>query len=406
MTIVSHLNKHNLIRDTQHGFRNKKSCLTNLLQFFNRVIEDYDEHKAVDIIYLDFKKAFDLVPHKKLIVKLESHGIQGNVINWIKEWLNDRKQRVVINGISSDFMKITSGVPQGSVLGPLLFLIYVNDLDDNIFSNIVKFADDTKISGLANSVVNCNTLQDSLNRIITWCETWGMDLNIDKCTYLSIGSKNINFTYNMKGKPLNKTNEQKDLGVKISSNLKFSKQCSESSKKANKVLGLISRSFDYKSKEVILPLYKSLVRPHLEYAVQLWNPYHRKDIEVLERVQRRATKLIPSLRNKSYNDRLKLLSLHSLETRRMRGELIEVYKILNNFDAIDGVLQLVNSNSITRSNGYKLVGKRFRSDIAKNFFANRVVNNWNALPKNVVDSPSINTFKNNLDEYFKIQNIR
>ena len=124
---------------------------------------------------------------------------------------------IVISSISSEFMKISRG--------PLLFLIYVNDLDDNIFSNIVKFADDTKISGLANSVVNCNTLQDSLNRIITWCETWGMHLNIDKCTYLNIGSKNINYTYNMKGKPLNKTNEQKDLGVKISSNLKFSKQC-------------------------------------------------------------------------------------------------------------------------------------------------------------------------------------
>ena len=167
----------------------------------------------------------------------------------------------------------------------------------------------------------------------------------------------------------------------------------------------ILRTFDHKSKEVILPLYKSLVRPHLEYAVQFWNPHHRRDIEKLERVQRRATKLIPSLRNKTYHNRLKSLGLQSLETRRMRGQLIEVYKILNNHDSVDGILQLADPASITRNNGYKLRGKRFRSDVAKNFFANRVVNDWNALPSHVVGSPSINAFKNNLDKYLKSRNV-
>ena len=240
--------------------------------------------------------------------------------------------------------------------------------------NIAKFVDDTKVSGLADTPENCAVLQNSLNRIMEWCVKWGMSLNIDKCNSIHIGYKNINFTYKINDNQLAKTSEHKDLGVIIKSNLKFDKQCLESSKTANKVLGLISRTFDHKSKEVILPLYKSLVRPHLEYAVQFWNPHHRRDIEKLERVQRRATKLIPSIRNKSYNNRLKSLGLQSLETRRMRGQLIEVYKILNNHDSVDGILQLADPTSITRSNGYKLRAKRFRSDVAKNFFANRVVN--------------------------------
>ena len=195
------------------------------------------------------------------------------------------------------------------------------------------------------------------------------------------------------------TPEQKDLGIIIDNKLKFSKQCVEASKKANRMLGFISRTFDYKSEDIILPLYKSLVRPHLEYAVQCWSPYYIKDIAVLERVQRRATKLIPSIRNLPYNIRLHRLKLHSLELRRIRGQMIEVFKILKGFDEVENVI-LRNYNSVTRNNGYKLRGIGFTTDIAKNFFANRVVNAWNVLPASVVSSDSINQFKNRLDKYF------
>ena len=209
--IVNHLNIHNLIRGSQHGFRNNKSCLTNLLEFFDKVMNDYDEHRAVDIVYLDFRKAFDLVPHNKLISKLKSHGIEGNVLNWIKAWLSDRQQRVVINGTNSNYVNVTSGVPQGSVLGPILFLIYVNDLDDNIISNISKFADDTKLSTPAYSKDNCDALQEDLNSILNWSKKWGMKFNVDKCKSLHIGNNNINYSYKMDNDAIRKTTEQKDV---------------------------------------------------------------------------------------------------------------------------------------------------------------------------------------------------
>ena len=151
----------------------------------------------MDIIYLDFRKAFDLVPHNKLELKLKNHGIEGNVLKWIKEWLNDRKQRVVINGANSEFVNVTSGVPQGSVLGPVLFLIYINDLDANIINNIAKFADDTKLSAPSHNTTSCESLQTDLNNILNWSKIWEMEFDIAKCKYLHIGNNNINFTYTM-----------------------------------------------------------------------------------------------------------------------------------------------------------------------------------------------------------------
>ena len=204
---------------------------------------------------------------------------------------------------------------------------------------------------------------------------------------------------------IHKTTEQKILGVIIDDKLNYRKQCNDAAKKANKVLGFISRTFDHKSIDIIVPLYKSLVRPHLEYAVQLWSPSYRKDIEILERVQRRATKLIPTLKHFSYTERLKRLKLQSLEVRRLRGQLIEVYKIINGFDKVQSRLLLVDNNLLTRNNGFKLLGKRFRTDKAKNFFSNKIVRVWNLLPNSIVSSESINQFKNRLDKYFTNDNL-
>ena len=268
--IVSHLEENNLIKNTQHGFRNKRSCLTNLLDFFHDVLNQYDESKAVDVIYLDFQKAFDKVPHKRLLLKLKSHGIQGNILKWVENWLNNRKQRVVINGKASEWTKVTSGVPQGSVLGPVLFLVYINDIDVGITGIISKFADDTKIANTVASNNQVKEMQNNLDRLSEWGQTWQMSFNADKCKVLHIGYRNEKANYVLNGTQLKTIDREVDLGVTISSNLKPSLQCSEVVKKANKIIGLIGRSFDYKSKDIILTLYNSLVRPHLEYCVQAW----------------------------------------------------------------------------------------------------------------------------------------
>ena len=405
--IVNYLERHSLIRDSQHGFRNKRSCLSNLLTFYNDLFSAHDITRSLDIVYLDFQKAFDKVPHNKLMFKVKQLGIDGNILKWIENWLSNRKQRVVINGTASDWAPVTSGVPQGSVLGPVLFIIYINDIDVGLNNLISKFADDTKIG---NSIITDHdriSLQEDLNKISEWSQRWEMPFNVNKCHILQIGTRNHKFNYEMNGVKLESVQCIKDLGVSIASSLKFSQQCKDAAGKANRMLGFINRNFSFKNKDVILPLYISLVRPHLEYAVQFWSPHHAKDIAKLEAVQRRATKMITSLRNKSYEERLASLNLFSLEKRRLRGKLIECYKILKGFTNVDAnKLFSIDNSARTRSNGVKLRCKQVQLDCTKFFFTNDVVREWNKLPPSVVQCDTINSFKNKLDQHLLNQDIR
>ncbi len=188
--VTNHISNH-LLKDTQHGFRRHRSCLTNLLEFFHEVYLDYDKNKAFDSIYLDFKKAFDTVPHRKLMTKVRALVIGGTIVDRIENWLTGRKQRVVINGKASKWVNV-SGVPQGAVLGPLLFIIYINDLDCDIVSKLVKFADDTKLGNRADTLGNVSNIQTDLNRIVNWADTWQMTFNSSKYKVLHIGNANLN----------------------------------------------------------------------------------------------------------------------------------------------------------------------------------------------------------------------
>ena len=398
--VVGFLERNNLIKDSQHGFRQKRSCLSNLLTFYNQLFLDYDNSRSLDVVYLDFQKAFDKVPHSKLLFKVKLLGITGKLHKWIENWLSERKQRVVINGAASGWDSVTSGVPQGSVLGPVLFLIYINDIDNGLNNLISKFADDTKIASTVINERDKQRLQDDLRKISDWSERWEMPFNINKCQILHVGSRNEKFDYELCGEKLKSAQSIKDLGVTVESNLKFSKQCKEAAGKANRMLGFIKRNFSFKSKDIILPLYNSLVRPHLEYAVQFWSPHYEKDIAKLESVQRRATKMIPSLRNKSYEERLVQLNLFSLRKRRLRGKLIECFKILKGFTnvAVDSLFQ-IDITTRTRNNGYKLKSRQVRTDCSKFFFTNDIVREWNKLPSSVVQCETINSFKNKLDKY-------
>ncbi len=208
-----------------------------------------------------------------------------------------------------------------AVLGPVLFMIYINDIDVGLNNFIAKFADDTKTG---NSVIfdrDRQSLQDDLNKISAWSARWEIPFNVKKCHILQEGTRNRKYDYETSAEKLEGVHCVKDLCVTITSNLRFSQQCKEAAGKANRMLGFIKRKFSFKNKDIILPLYNSLVRPHLECAVQIWSPHLAKDITKLEAVQRRATKMIPSLRNKSYEERLARFNLFFLEKRRLRGEL-------------------------------------------------------------------------------------
>ena len=397
--LVGHLEKYNLIKDSQHGFYSGRSCLTNLLEFFENATNDLDQNKAVDLIYLDFCKAFDKVPHCRLAKKLEANGVRGGLLEWIKAWLSQRRQRVSIEGEFSEWAKVTSGVPQGSVLGPILFLVYINDLDTGIVSRLGKFADDSKLLKSIENNADVEVLREDLQKLELWAKTWQMEFNTEKCSVMHLGNHNECANYSLFNKPLMVSEKERDLGVIVDNKLKFSEQCDAAVSKANSALGMIKRNVVSRNHKTITKFYKALVRPKLEYCVQAWRPYLRKDIDKIERVQRRATKLIAECRNLPYEDRLKYTGLTTLEARRDRGDMIEVFKLMKGITKVDSnKLFHVNSNSRTRGHSYKLDKSRPRLDIRKNYFSHRIVNKWNTLPTYVIESDSVNAFKNRYDK--------
>jgi hypothetical protein len=276
------------------------------------------------------------------LIKLKSFRITDNVYNWIENWLSDREQRVVLNGSFSDWKQVTSGVPQGSVLGPLLFIIFVDDMDQAVCSKLLKFADDAKLFRCVSDPGSVDVLRDDLKSLCHWSEDWQMVFNVDKCKVMHFGAHNAKETYSINNNVLADVIEERDLGVIIQDNLKVSEQCSKVVKTANCILGMIRRSFENKSSDIILPLYKSLVRPHLEYCVQAWRPHLVKDIKLIEGVQHRATRMMTDLYGKTYEQRLKCLNLTTLETRRLRGDLIELFKLLKGFDKLVSLLILIS----------------------------------------------------------------
>ena len=400
--MVEFLVKHKLLNSSQHGFLKARSCLTNMLCFLEEITKWIDVGSPVDIIYLDFQKAFDKVPHQRLLLKLKAHGIGDSITDWIEQWLTDRRQRVVVDGEVSNWKSVLSGVPQGSVLGPILFLIYINDLDDSITSNVLKFADDTKLFRKVNTDGDKQHLQNDLDRLVKWSEKWQMLFNFGKCKCLHTGHRNLNVNYKMGDTVLGTTVKEKDLGVTISADMKVSEQCGIAASKGNQILGLIRRNITYKGKKLIIPLYKAIVRPHLEYCIQAWRPYRKKDIDTLERIQRRATKMIPELRDLSYEERLKECGLTTLETRRLRGDQIEVFKILNGYENIDrNMFFSLKKDSRTRGHEVKLVKDQCRLDIRKHSFSQRTINEWNKLSTDCVTASSVNMFKNKVDTYLR-----
>jgi len=409
-TIMKHLEANNLVNSSQHGFMAGRSCCTNLLEFLEEVTRAVDEGVPVDVIYLDFAKAFDKVPKERLLEKLRAHGVSGHLLRWIRNWLTGRQQRVVLNGKKSGWEQVLSGVPQGSVLGPLLFMIFINDLDvaARKAEFLKKFADDTKLGGRVSTEEERAALQEALNELCVWAATWGMEFNVKKCKVLHIGHNNTRHVYTMNGQPLGETEEETDVGVITTANLKPAAQCRKAARTAAAVLGQICRAFHYRDRHVFIQLYKQYVRPHLEFAAAAWSPWQEGDKACLERIQQRAVGMVSGLTSRDYEGRLKELNMITLEERRHQIDMAQVQKLLTGRDRVDvgRLFHMANSHgrhTRAAADDFCLRQGNSRLEVRRNFFTQRVVAPWNQVPTEIKHLRSVQAFKN---RYRKLRSER
>ncbi len=407
--VIDHLKKHNLLYKHQHAFVGQRSCITQILEALDTWTSIIEEEDTVDSIYLDFAKAFDSVPHQRLLTKIKALGIDGKVLAWLAAFLSNRRQCVHVNGSTSGWSDVVSGVPQGSVIGPVLFVIFINDMPNHINNFISLFADDAKLFGKSTTPTDRASIQEDLNTLQQWSEKWQLSFNASKCKTLHLGKENVRHGYSMASTSgqvtLEQTTCEKDLGVLIDDKLSFDEHISQAVKRANTKLAMIRRTFTHLDKNMLVQLYTSLVRPILEYGNVIWSAHLQSHINQLEGVQHRATKMLSTISHLSYPDRLKELNLPSLSFRRMRGDVIEMYKYCHNKYNVDNkpftLLNDVNNQSVTRNHGFKVRKEKTTNAVRSRFFGNRVANTWNALPASIVNAPSLNAFKNRLDEHWK-----
>ena len=283
--IIRHLDGQGILYDLQHGFREKRSCETQLIMLIEDLARSASLGKQTDIILLDFSKAFDKVNHSKLLWKLHQYGIRRQVLNWVRAFLGSRSQRVVIDGEESESVPVTSGVPQGSVLGPILFLIYINDLPDEVCSKVCLFADDTALYLTIEGEDDGSALQNDLDILSKWETRWDMEFNPSKCQVVHVtGSKiPIKKDYVLHGQVLESVSCAKYLGVDISSSLSWNSHINRIVSSANRTLNFVRRNIKTKIPKVRETAYNSLVRPQLEYASAVWDPNHKKRISQIER---------------------------------------------------------------------------------------------------------------------------
>ena len=413
--LTKHIESNNLLSNSQHGFRSGRSTQTNLIEYLNVTTKWLDEGRNFDVLYCDFAKEFDKVCHKRLLVKLKEAGVDGKVLNWLQDWLKGRKQRVRIDDEFSEWIEVLSSVVQGSVLGGILFDIFIDDIDDATLEALVwKFADDTKAAKIIETEDDGKKMQDIVDSLAAWAERWGMAFNVKKCKVLHFGRTNPRFKYFMNGEEVETAKEEKDLGVYIEESLKPARQCAVAAKAANFTLGQIQRAFHYRKKEQIVPLYKTFVRPRLEHAVAAWSPWLESDIKSLEKIQERLIRMLSDVRGQTYEEKLKDAGLTTLKDRRARGDAIQTFKAIKGFNKVDTNkwFELIPESArptrmtaIVENDG-KVVKKeavlaieRSRLEIRRNFYSVRAAKKWNELPETVKNRTSVNSFKNAYDKW-------
>ena len=394
--LIKFLNEHQLIPIEQHGFLPGKSIQSNLLCCLSDWTKENDGGNSLDVLYLDFSKAFDRVPKRRLLHKIKHLGISGKLYNWIDAYLTDRTFRVKVENSLSKPVKVLSGVPQGSVLGPLLFIAYTADLKISIESPFAMYADDIKLYN--NSCKNI-ILKKDLLAIYNWSKDWLLPLNCEKCYVLHIGKKNPKCKYYLGGNELTKTECCRDLGIFINQELTWSDHIAHTVKKANSVLFLLGKAFSRIHPVAFSKLYKTFVRPILEFGNSIWTPVLQRDIHLLESVQRKATRRPFGRVRPQYHERLSLMQLTTLSDRRIRGDLITTFQALTNPISPIRQLYMMNLDPRLRGHKFKLQKQKFYTTPRQVFLTNRVFNSWNMLPIEVIQSQSLQVFKKRYDHY-------
>ena len=338
--IVIYLEDNDLMNVTQHGFRSGRSTTTQLLEYFDSVLSMVEEGHYVDSIYLDFAKAFDKVDHNILLTKMAKLGIRGHLYTWISSFLKCRQQAVRVEGVLSDRVWVKSGVPQGSVLGPLLFLIMMHDINEYIDHAILSsYADDTKLWQKITCLNDSVLLQEELVKLYEWARLNNMDFNPDKFEGVSFGDEEEQAYYAPDGKVIQQSKVVKDLGVHIEENLKFQQHINNIVAKGKRMDGWILRTICSRSKVDMKVLLKSLVQSQVEYCCVMWSPRDQATINMIESVQAQFTRRIQEYQefneelgmpvcSLSYEERLKDLKIYSLERRRERMQILYMYKII------------------------------------------------------------------------------
>ena len=339
----------------------------------------------------------------RLLWKLEHvGGLKGRILEWMRDYLHDRQMKTVIRDVDSSWCKVTSGVPQGSVLSPIMFQVYINDMNEGLNSYINLFADDAKILKVVKSVDDCMELQRDIDKIYEWSLRWKLEFNAKKCHVMEMGKgkRRPVWDYKMGQDTIMKSNKEKDLGVVVQDTLSPERHINGIFGSAYGVLMDVRVAFSYIDKNMMKKIMTTMIRPRLEYAAVVWSPYMKKDIRKLERVQRAATKMVPELRDLEYNERLKEMELPTLQARRERGDLIMMYKVVNGMEKIDRRdLVIEQESQIQRTRGHSRRVKKSQClrDVRKYSFPHRVVDVWNGLSERVVTAANVHTFKERLD---------
>ncbi len=399
--ISNHLDGHNILSKFQHGFRYLHFCETQLMITIQDLMSHRDNNTQIDIAILDFSKAFNTVPHDSLLGKLQFYSIDVPILKWISVFLKNRDQCIVVDGAKSELVSVDSGIPQGTVLGTILFLLHINDLPDMVSLQVRLFADNCLLYHPITSIMDQVYLQEDLDSLVEWGNKWGMHFNAPKCNILRISrSHPLTRFYTLSGHILDEVNEAKYLGINISNELIWSTHVSVITQKGNCTLGFIRRNLNICPMKLKETAYIALTRSVLEYNVAAGDPYLKKDTDKLEKLQRKAAKFTTSNYDRT-SSVTKMLSDHGwskLADRRRELRLALLYKVVKGQVAVSAdSLGLIKADNRTRSsNPHQFKTILTNSTQYKNSFVQRTIIDWNKRSCNTVSAESVAAFKSRI----------